>query len=126
MHLLLKIWRPLCHVQFWVMLTIYTVLGLSGNPGSMVPLFNDLLMHFCGYLVAGISISFAWPRTRYWQRGLFLLCYSIAIEIGQHFLPPRTFSGMDILANLSGIVAGLLLFRIMEKFAPNRVKPFVG
>jgi VanZ family protein len=125
MHLLLKIWRPLCHVQFWVMLTIYTVLGLSGNPGSMVPLFNDLLMHFCGYLVAGISISFAWPRTHYWQRGLFLLCYSIAIEIGQHFLPPRTFSGMDILANLSGIVAGLLLFRIMEKFAPDRVKPFV-
>src|SRR5690606_15585658 len=90
MKLLLSIWRPLCHVQFWIMIAIYTVLGLSSNPGSMVPVFNDLLMHFWGYLVAGISISFAWPRAPYWQRAAFLLGYSIAIEIAQHFIDRKS------------------------------------
>jgi VanZ family protein len=52
-------------------------------------------MHFVGYLIAGISISFTWPSSAYWQRALFLLLYSIAIEIGQHFLPPRTFSLLE-------------------------------
>lgn len=125
MESVLKVWRPLCHLQFWVMLAIYTVLGLSSNPGSMVPVFNDLLMHFCGYLVAGISISFAWPRMPYWQRAVFLLGYSIAIEIGQHFLPPRTFSALDILANFSGIVAGLGLFIVLKSIAPVWAKPFM-
>ncbi|MGB3610846.1 MAG: VanZ family protein [Cellvibrio sp.] len=125
MKLLLSIWRPLCHVQFWIMIAIYTVLGLSSNPGSMVPVFNDLLMHFWGYLVAGISISFAWPRAPYWQRAAFLLGYSIAIEIAQHFMPPRTFSGMDILANFSGILVGLGLFVLLKRIAPEWAKPFI-
>lgn len=125
MNWLLSIWRPLCHIQFWIMLGIYTVLGLSSNPGTMVPVFNDLLMHFLGYFVAGISISFAWPNTHYWQRALFLLCYSIAIEIGQHFMPPRTFSTWDIVANFSGIVAGLIFFTLSKQFAPTWAKPFL-
>lgn len=125
MNTFLRIWRPLCHIQLWIMLAIYTVLGLSSNPGSMVPVFNDLLMHFWGYLVAGISISFAWPRVPYWQRAVFLLGYSIAIEIAQHFMPPRTFSTLDILANFSGIIAGLGLFGFLKHIAPMWVKPFL-
>ncbi len=104
------------------MLVIYTLLGLTRNTGGMVPAYNDLVMHFCGYVVAGISISFAWPRVTYWQRGMFLLCYSIAIEIGQHFLPPRTFSLLDILANFSGIVVGLALFMMAKQWAPKPLR----
>lgn len=125
MQAILTVWRPLCHLQFWVMLAIYTVLGLSSNPGTIVPLFNDVLMHFAGYLVAGLSISFAWSNTRYWQRALFLLCYSIAIEIGQHFLPPRTFSLIDIVANFSGIVCGLALFLVLKKISPHWAQPLL-
>lgn len=121
----LKIWRPLCYVQFAVMMVIYTFLGLTRNTGEMLPEYNDLTMHFIGYLVAGISISFTWPRSAFWQRSLFLLLYSIAIEIGQHFLPPRTFSLLDIAANFSGIVAGLLLFMLLKKFSPHWAKPLM-
>src|SRR5690606_28377226 len=114
-----KIWRPLCVLQFFVLLVIYTILGLSSNPGGMVPVFNDLLMHLSGYIVAGISISFARPSASFWQRALFLLLYSIAIEICQHFMPPRTFSLLDILANFSGIVAGLILFMLLCHISPR-------
>jgi VanZ family protein len=126
MKFILKIWRPLCYLQFTVMLVIYTVLGLTRNTADMVPAYNDLVMHFTGYVIAGISISFAWPRTNYWQRALFLLMYSIAIEIGQHFLPPRTFSWLDILANLSGVIVGLLLFVLLKKISPQWANPLVN
>lgn len=125
MNYLLRIWQPLCYLQFFIMLIIYTFLGLTRNTGEMIPAYNDLVMHFTGYVVAGISISFAWPRSAYWQRGLFLLLYSIAIEIGQHFLPPRTFSVLDILANFSGIVMGLVLYMLLKKFSPQWAKPLI-
>lgn len=125
MEALLKIWRPLCYLQFTVMMVLYTFLGLTRNTGEVLPEYNDLTMHFAGYLVAGVSISFTWPRSAYWQRGLFLLLYSIAIEIGQHFLPPRTFSLLDILANFSGIVTGLLLFMLLKKISPQWATPLM-
>jgi VanZ family protein len=121
----LKVWRPLCVLQFFVLLVIYTVLGLSRNPGSMVPMFNDLLMHMSGYIVAGISISFAKPTATYWQRALFLLLYSIVIEICQHFMPPRTFSVLDILANFSGIIIGLFCFAVLKKISPGWALAFM-
>ncbi len=125
MQALIRAWRLACHLQFAVLLVIYTFLGLTRNTSGMLPAYNDLVMHFAGYLVAGLSISAAWPRTALWQRGLFLLAYSIAIEIIQHFLPPRTFSWLDILANLGGIVAGLLLFILLKRFSPAWARPFL-
>ncbi len=112
-------WRLLCVVQFYILLTIYTYLGLTPHPENSVPVFNDLLMHFTGYCVAAISISFARPTWPIWQRAAFLIAYSIAIEIGQHFNPPRTFSGMDILANSGGVFLGLFILVLLEKtFTP--------
>lgn len=112
-------WRLLCVVQFYILLTIYTYLGLTPHPENSVPVFNDLLMHFTGYCVAAISISFARPTWPIWQRAAFLIAYSIAIEIGQHFNPPRTFSGMDILANSGGVFLGLFILALLEKtFTP--------
>lgn len=108
-------WRLLCVVQFYVLLMIYTYLGLTPHPENSVPVFNDLLMHFTGYCIAAISISFARPTWPMWQRAAFLIVYSIAIEIGQHFNPPRTFSGMDIIANSGGVVLGLIVVALLER-----------
>lgn len=116
---LIMFWRLLCVVQFYILLMIYTYLGLTPHPENSVPVFNDLLMHFTGYCVAAISISFARPTWPIWQRAAFLIAYSIAIEIGQHFNPPRTFSGMDILANSGGVFLGLFILALLEKtFTP--------
>lgn len=114
------LWRFLCVMQFYVLLIIYTYLGLTPHPENSIPVFNDLLMHFAGYSVAAISISFARPTWPLWQRAVLLIIYSIAIEIAQHFNPPRTFSGMDILANTSGVFLGLFTVILLEKY----VSPF--
>lgn len=111
-------WRLLCITQFYSLLTLFTYLGLTPHPENSVPMFNDLLMHFCGYAVAGISISFARPYWPLWQRAALLIAYSIAIEIAQHFHPPRTFSGMDILANSIGVFLGLMTTVVLETYWP--------
>lgn len=109
-------WRVMCVVQFYFLLIVYTYLGLTPHPENSVPVYNDLLMHFTGYTVAAISINFARPYWPAWQHALLLILYSIAIEIAQHFNPPRTFSGADILANASGVALGLACVFVAKKY----------
>ena len=109
-------WRLLCVAQFYCLLAIYTYLGLTPHPENSVPVFNDLLMHFAGYVIAGISISFARPLWPIWQRAVLLIAYSFAIEIGQYFNPPRTFSLSDMLANSVGVILGLAIIFLLQKY----------
>ncbi len=109
------IWSSLCTLQFYAMLLLYTYMGLTPAPGATVAAFNDLLLHFVGYGVAAFSISFARPGWPLWQRALLLVSYSIAIEIAQHFNPPRTFSWLDILANSGGVLTGLALVTGLQR-----------
>lgn len=108
------VWRWLFLLQFFVLLSAYTYLGLAPHPEDSIPTFNDKLMHFSGYFIAAFSISFAFPWWSLWWRAIFLTLYSIAIEIGQHFMPPRTFDVFDIYANTSGVLVGLLLLTLFS------------
>lgn len=109
-------WRTFCAIQFFTLLIIYTYLGITSHPEGTIPVYNDLVMHFIGYTVAAFSISFAYPLWPLKNRALFLVIYSIAIEIGQHFNPPRTFSGIDILANICGVLLGLGVLLLMIRY----------
>lgn len=103
--------RYLFVLQFYCLIALYTYLGLTPHPESLVGNFNDLLMHFSGYIVAAFSISLARPLWPWWQKAILLLAYSIAIEIAQYFNPPRSFSLADILANSAGVFLGLVLVK---------------
>lgn len=109
------LWRSLCLVQFFILITVFTYLGLTPAPEESIPMFNDKLMHCSGYFIAGISISFAVPRWAFLARAAFLILYSIGIEIGQHFMPPRTFDVFDICANSTGVLLGLVFIAILAK-----------
>lgn len=115
---MISMWRWFCFIQFAILLIIYTFLGLTGEPGNFVPVFNDKLMHSGGYFVAAFSISLAFPRKRFDLRAFFLIAYSIGIEIGQHFMPPRTFDVFDIVANSTGVIVGLSCVYLLEKYLP--------
>ncbi|MDO3388274.1 VanZ family protein [Gilvimarinus sp. SDUM040013] len=96
--------------QFWALLAIYLLLGTAQQPQQVVGDYNDLLMHFLGYLVAGISISIAYPKQSVYARLMWLWLFSTGVEIIQYFLPWRSFDLWDMLANTSGIVLGLVIF----------------
>lgn len=107
-------WRFVLVLQFYCLLVIYTYLGVTPNPEAVVGDFNDLVMHFVGYFIAAFSISAARQHWPLWQKALFLVSFSIAIEIAQHFNPPRTFSLLDIGANSAGVLLGLALVKLIS------------
>lgn len=108
-------WRGLCVGQFILLLLLYSYLSLTGTPGDHVPLYNDKLMHFAGYTLAGLSLSAAAPNWSLVSKWLFLLCYSSLIEVIQHWVPVREFSLGDILANSLGALAGVGLGAFLPK-----------
>jgi len=101
-------------MQFLLVLLIFVYLGLTPSPEESVPMFNDKLMHCVGYFFGGISISFAFPFWSYLRRAMVLVSYSIGIEIAQHFMPPRTFDPVDMIANTTGVLLGLAVIAMLS------------
>jgi len=106
--------RLILVIQFYCTIALYTYLGLTPHPEAIVGNFNDLVLHFIGYFIAAFSISLARPKWPWWQKAIFLIVYSIAIEIAQHFNPPRTFSLHDIAANSTGVLTGLAVVWLLR------------
>jgi VanZ family protein len=74
----------------------------------------DVVYHFCAYLWLSFLpfIGFRSLQSA-WISALLMIPLGIGLEFGQHFVPARVFSIMDIAANsygaLAGIVCGLYL-----------------
>ena len=105
--LMFSVFRKL---QFLSMLIGYTVLATAKSDTIVPAGYNDLLLHFVGYLVLFNSGLFAFGRQTS-KTGMFILlfAYSLLIELVQFILPYRTFSLMDLLANALGLCAGLCI-----------------
>ena len=50
---------------------------------------------------------------------VIVLAYGILIEIVQRFLPHRSFEYLDIFADFVGIIAGIIIIKILKNFYPK-------
>lgn len=108
--------RPRSQVlQFYGLLALATYFGVARSGLGQTIAGSDLLLHYTGYMVLIISARIAHGQR---QTLLFtgLLAYSIAIEIIQYFLPYRTFSLLDILANLAGLSTGAVVWLLYKRY----------
>lgn len=119
-----RTYQRLLQLQFALLIILFSWLGLTSTPGEMLTSANDLMLHFCGYIGGGISISLCWPQLRFWRRWLALLIYSLVIEIAQHFIPNRGFDVYDLAANGAGIATGIFLYWCFVAALEARVKAF--
>lgn len=101
-------------LQFFIILTLFTYLGLSRSLPAATHGVNDLALHFAGYVILVISGMVAFSKYHI-TVPVMLLVYSTLIEILQYFLPYRTFSLLDIIANLSGLLVGSILWIVILK-----------
>ena len=107
--------------QFYLLLGIYTWLGVAPADTTILGSYNDKLMHYIGYIILMNSCLFAYG-TRPRKAVMFgmLLLYSFMIEVIQYFLPYREFSLLDLLANglglITGQVLGLTAVRLMDRY----------
>lgn len=91
---------------------------LSLKPSVQLGEVNDKIGHFIAYFTLMFITGLAfWKRKREVMMTLTAsISYGIFIEIGQYFVPGRSFSVLDMLANAAGaLLAGGFLLLIGRK-----------
>ena len=114
------IWRSLVSAKLYrigfVIFLITSVYLMMDKPGDLQLGFaiNDKLAHACTFFILTLLISRGFPD----HYGLLMLAYvaafGLAIEGVQYFLPWRSFSLADWLADIAGILVyhGLHIVRV--------------
>ena len=110
--------QPIRLIQFFVILAGFTVMGLIRGGDQMVLQLNDLILHYCGYIILMISALIAFQKPIYFLVVL-LFFYSVGIEIIQFYLPYRTFSMLDLIANMVGLFSGAILWLCAMRIKPE-------
>ena len=106
-------------VLFWIALVSSYILAIL--PQDKVPEltpFGDKSNHFLAFAVLTILLLHAY-HIRYRFTFAWMLLYGIFIEISQLFTVNRSGEFLDVLADTIGIVIGILLYKIIEKFYPK-------
>jgi VanZ family protein len=102
--------------QFWLLLLAVCVASLSPLPPGTLRGGLDKVAHLVTYLVLFVSLDYALACGRRLAAKLVLLLFfSWLVEIAQHFLPPRQYSMGDLLANLIGLLLGLLSVSFLRR-----------
>lgn len=81
------------------------------------PLPHDKLLHFGAFAfltTLAVQLAPAWQQQRYWLAGLLVAGW--AIEIGQKFVPGRSFCWRDLAANAAGIASAASVALLIRSF----------
>ncbi len=73
----------------------------------------DKANHFAAFLVLYVLFSLAYSELSFKSKSLLLLLFGLQIEIVQSFIPGRYFSLLDVVADMIGIVLGIVLYRYL-------------
>ena len=91
---------------FFTTLIVISYLTTTSLSGSAVGNINDKLSHFLAFFTLAFLIDFSFPKKDFGYMKFFeLLSYGFLIEIIQYFIPYRSFSLYDMLANGTGLLA---------------------
>lgn len=74
------------------------------------PNLSDKSEHFIAYLLLSVWFAGIYARSRYWAIGLGLMIMGVLIEFAQSAMGlGRQGDVLDVIANCSGVLAGLML-----------------
>jgi len=101
----------LCRVLLIAALLVSAYLALTPSVSPAIASWNDKVIHASGFLVLALLADFSFPHIGYRAAKFVpLFGYGVTLEILQHFMPPRTFSVADMVADAAGLAAyGLVL-----------------
>ena len=122
---LLRHWaryRLFYRILFFSVLFLGMYLGMRPGPPP-TPLkfsFVDSVYHAGGLFVCTLLSYLAFPRWRWWLRGLSMLAVGVAVECVQSFHPTRSADIHDIYANSIGVAGGLILIMTWQCYSRRR------
>lgn len=117
---------PLCNPRFYRLIAniraigrvvtvlsfvVISYLALSPSNAPTIGTYNDKLDHICAFFALSFGLTWCWQWLFRSTAGALLL-YGISIELVQMFVPGRTASIEDVVADIVGISLGLLFGRL--------------
>ncbi len=123
-------------MRFWHLLpaivwtiVIFFIIAIPGSSIPESPLFLiphfDKIIHAAIYLLLGLLLTYGFAkqrdkkffnRNKYTLAIVFCVLYGILTELIQHFyISGRSGELADVIANISGSLAGVLLYYLMKK-----------
>jgi len=103
-------------------LAIILFSGLKPEPVPQMFEQQDKLHHLLGFAALAFSLRLGFGRTHFgWLLAASLLA-ALLIELGQIFLPHRTASMGDMLANILGVLLGAGCWLALEAWLRARQK----
>jgi VanZ family protein len=113
--------RLLFRIALMITLLAITYLAFTRPDHPVVPNISDKLNHLLAFYVLAFLLDFSFPSSELGAGKFFvLLVYGLFIEVVQFFLPDRTASLLDLLAD----AAGIGLYRL--SIPALKYAPFVG
>ncbi len=108
-------------IGFYVIyVLIITYLSLTPIEHKISESIWDKASHFTAYLLLVIFIKRVHTRFNYLTCVITCFSYSFAIECIQYFIPNRQFDVLDMLANLLGMVLGVILYYLIREKCFNK------
>lgn len=94
-----------------LIIVLVAIAYLSLTPSTSISIGNDKVGHFAAYCVLMINLGLlTLPKMKSFLIGIvFSICYGMLMEIGQLYVPGRSFSMLDMLANISGVLLGVII-----------------
>ncbi len=97
-------------VSVFVMLYFTT----TASEPDIAQSINDKLSHGLAFLLLSLLADFSYPEDKFTFRKVFpLVVYGVLIECIQYFLPYRSFSVLDMLADIAGIALYAMFFPVI-------------
>ncbi len=91
-------------IAVFVVIFVFSVIPVKSFPLENI---NDKLEHAFAFFVLYILLRKTWESRSFFRLAVYVFLYGLFIELVQYFLPYRTFSFFDIVANSIGIFAGI-------------------
>ena len=109
-------------VILWIV-SILIVCYMSLMPQVETPVdfsHSDKVWHALAYLWLSLIPYIGFEHKRKALLGSFLMiALGVGLEFGQYFIPDREFSFLDMLANITGVIFGIMLGLTLRRFYPR-------
>lgn len=116
-----RVLRLLPKLAFFVILLVLCIAGMRGEPVPQVFENQDKLHHWAGFACLTVSAYLAFPGTRLIWLLIWPLLASMLIELEQSFMPLRSASWGDMVANATGVLCGMVAILLWRRYQRNRL-----